>query len=106
MHLTRTCIHNWDHNRQQPASKYVPAILRFLGFQPKLNNEAWAGRLLAGRARQGLTRAQAAFKMGVDASTLAAWESGEREPTRGYAHRAQRSLDAGESECQLTCDSH
>ena len=92
--VTRTSLFCWEHNRQKPSLKYVPAILQFLGYHPKPQEASWAARLLDGRARWGLTRIEAALRMGVDPSTLARWERGEREPAGKFATRAKCFLDA------------
>ena len=45
----------------------------------------------------GLTQKESAHRMGVDPSTLAKWERGERVPTGDYAVRAERVLGAVEA---------
>jgi transcriptional regulator with XRE-family HTH domain len=92
--VTRTSIHNWEHNRQRPKVAYVPAILNFLGYCPELANGNWADRLVQARACQGLTRGQAADRMGINPSTLARWERGERKPHGECAQRAHAFVEA------------
>lgn len=99
--VSRTCINNWEHNRHRPAAKYVPEILRFLGCAPKLGTDGWPERLFEGRTRQGLTRKEAALRMGVDPSTLARWERGERQPSGDCAQRAERFLDNNPIQIQI-----
>jgi transcriptional regulator with XRE-family HTH domain len=58
----------------------MPAIIRFLGYNPLPSAEGWGERLVQQRTIQGLSQKQSAAHMGVDQGTLARWERGEREP--------------------------
>jgi transcriptional regulator with XRE-family HTH domain len=70
----------------------MPAILRFLGYNPLPPGRTWAERLVNARTALGLSQKESAQKIGVDQGTLARWERGEREPTGGFAARATRFL--------------
>ena len=89
-------IRNWETNRTKPGVQYMPAIMRFLGYNPLPPSDGWADRLVQGRTAIGLTQKQAAARIGVDPCTLARWERSEREPTGAYAARAQRFLSAAQ----------
>ena len=90
-------IHNWETNIAKPGTKYMPAIVRFLGYNPAPPPKGWANRLVQGRTALGLTQKESAHRMGVDPCTLARWERGEREPTGAYAARALRFVTAAEA---------
>jgi transcriptional regulator with XRE-family HTH domain len=45
-----------------------------------------------------MTREEAAKRLGVDPSTLAKWERGEREPAGALLGRVERFLDEAEAE--------
>ncbi len=90
LHVDKTSVYNWETNRTKPGMEYIPAIIRFLGYNPLPPAEGWADRLLQCRTVLGLTQKQASVRIGVDQGTLARWERGEREPTGRCAARALR----------------
>jgi transcriptional regulator with XRE-family HTH domain len=51
-----------------------------------------AEQLVRQRTSLGLSQKEAAGRMGVDPSTLAKWERGEREPANGFLARVERFL--------------
>jgi DNA-binding transcriptional regulator YiaG len=79
---------NWEGNRTKPGVEYMPAIIRFLGYNPLPPADGWAERLVQCRTILGLTQNESAARIGVDAGTLARWERGEREPTGAFEARA------------------
>ena len=92
----KTSVHNWEANASQPAIQYMPGIIDFLGYNP-LPAKTLVERLVRGRTALGLTRGKFARHLGVDQSTLARWERGEREPTGALAARAERLIADTES---------
>jgi site-specific DNA recombinase len=88
--VDKATIANWEANRSKPGVSYMPAIIRFLGYNPSPQIESWAGRLVQCRTVMGLSQRDAAAQIGVDQSTLARWERGEREPTGEFERRASR----------------
>ncbi len=90
--VTKCCINNWEANTANPRLPYMPAIIEFLGYNPLPTAKNTAGRLVRHRTSLGLTRQEAAARIGVDQGTLARWESGEREPTEARLVRVTRFL--------------
>jgi site-specific DNA recombinase len=90
--VDKTCVFNWERNTSAPAVRYMPAILDFLGYNPVPPATSWADRLVRHRTSLGLTQEESARHIGVDPSTLARWERGEREPAGHLAQRAHRFL--------------
>ncbi len=86
--VDKASIVKWELNRTKPGFAYMPAIIRFLGYNPQPPADGWAERLVQGRTALGLSQKESAKQIGVDASTLARWERGEREPTGRFAARA------------------
>jgi transcriptional regulator with XRE-family HTH domain len=84
----KTSIYNWETNRTKPGLEHMPAIIRFLGYNPIPPSDGWADRLVQNRTALGLSQKEAAKQMGVDPCTLARWERGEREPAGAFAARA------------------
>lgn len=57
----------------------------------------WGERLVRHRTTLGLSQKELARRIGVDSSTLARWESGEREQGGVSMSRVKRLLDGGET---------
>ena len=91
-----TSIRTWEASAAQPGLRYMPAIIEFLGYNPLPPAKTWAERLVRHRKSLGLTREESARRIGVDPSTLAKWERGEREPAGAFAARAERLLPSDE----------
>ena len=89
-------IVNWENNLSKPKVHFMPAIIRFLGYNPLPPCNGWADRLVHARTAIGLTQKEAADRIGVDQCTLARWERGEREPIGVFAKRALHFLNAAE----------
>jgi transcriptional regulator with XRE-family HTH domain len=90
--VTESCVFNWEANTAKPEVRFMPAIIRFLGYNPLPEAEDWAGRLIRRRTTLGLVQGEAARRIGVDQGTLAKWERGEREPRGAFAERAEQFL--------------
>ena len=85
--VDKTSIANWESNRTKPGFEYMPSIIRFLGYNPLPPADKWSERLVQCRTVLGISQKEAATRIGVDASTLARWERGEREPAGTLAIR-------------------
>jgi len=90
--VEKSSVANWEANRTKPSLEYMPAIIRFLGYNPVPPGNGWAKRLVQCRTALGITQKEAARRMGVDASTLARWERGERQPSGDFEARATEFL--------------
>ena len=75
-----TTITNWELGHTSPGFRYFPAIRRFLGYLPISGTGTRADELKVHRFHRGWSQKEAARDLGVDPSTLAKWERGERVP--------------------------
>ena len=100
--VSTASIVNWESSKSKPGHNYMPAIIRFLGYNPLPPSNTWAGRLVGSRTALGLSQKQAAKQMGVDASTLARWERGERKPAGLFASRALHFVGSMRPEMALS----
>ena len=75
----------------------MPEIIAFLGGNPLPSANTLAEQLVRQRTTLGLSRKEAAAKIGVDPGTLARWERGEREPAGGHLGRVKRFLQGEEA---------
>ena len=55
----------------------MPAIIKFLGYNPLPAESTLAEQLVRQRASLGLSQKDSAERLGVDPSTLAKWEQGK-----------------------------
>jgi DNA-binding transcriptional regulator YiaG len=59
----------------------MPAIIRFLGYDPLPPAYSPPERLATARKALGLSQRKMAAKLGVDPATLMGWEAGRHQPT-------------------------
>jgi transcriptional regulator with XRE-family HTH domain len=90
-----TSIHNWEGNASIPEIRYMPAIIRFLGYNPLPETNTLAEQLVRQRTSLGLSQKESAGRIGVDPSTLAKWERGERAPAGEFLEQVRRFLQEG-----------
>ena len=91
-----TSVFNWEANTATPEIRYMPAIIRFLGYNPLPAADGWGRQLVRQRTSLGLSQKESAGRIGIDPGTLARWERGEREPTGSFLGRVKRFLQDGE----------
>lgn len=74
--LNSWTVLNWEKGHTEPPIGSVPAILRFLGYDPLPEPKALPEYLLAKRRAMGWSIREAAWKFGVDSGTWRDWEHG------------------------------
>jgi DNA-binding transcriptional regulator YiaG len=95
--VNHATITNWEKNGAQPGVKYMPAIIKFLGYNPLPPPPNGIGeRLVCCRILLGLSQKVFAGQLSVDQGTLAKWERGEREPAGAFKVRVTRFLRTAE----------
>lgn len=76
--VSTDCITNWENGRANPQIQYMPKILEFLGFMPlEIDEYTLSGMIKSYRVKNGLSHKKMGDVLGVDASTIRAWEKGE-----------------------------
>ena len=68
---------NCEKGHTEPPIESVPAILRFLGYDPYPQPRTLPERMLAKRRAMGWSSKEAARQLGVEEGTWGAWERGE-----------------------------
>jgi transcriptional regulator with XRE-family HTH domain len=86
-------ITNWERNASAPAIRYMPAIIRFLGYDPLPPAESLPERLRSARRELGLTQRKMAERLGVDPCTLRDWENGLHQPIKKSIEIIARALE-------------
>jgi transcriptional regulator with XRE-family HTH domain len=81
---------NWEKGHTEPPIAALPAIVRFLGYDPLPEPRSLPERLLAKRRAMGWSIKEAARRLRIDEGTWAAWETGRVVPWRRYG----KPLDA------------
>lgn len=67
-------ICNWERNTTSPQVHQMPAVIRFLGYDPLPVPKSRADSLKRARQLLGLTQRAMAGRIGIDPMTLGRWE--------------------------------
>ena len=67
-------IANWEKEKAVPQIAFMPAIVRFLGYDPTPEPTTLADRMRSYRKRLGLSIKEAALRARVDESSWGSWE--------------------------------
>ena len=90
MGVTASTIWNWENQNAEPALRFLPAIVEFLGYDPLPKPQTVGERLLRLRQLRGWSQKRMAEELEVDPSTLGHWERGMREPAGLYQRRIEK----------------
>jgi transcriptional regulator with XRE-family HTH domain len=88
--VTSATAWQWERNRTKPETRYVPAIVEFLGCLPPVPCGSFPEVLRTARRAAGLSQEQLANLAHIDESTLAKWEGGDTLPLRSTTERLQQ----------------
>jgi transcriptional regulator with XRE-family HTH domain len=69
-------IWNWETDHTGVATRFLPKVVAFLGYDPREESGNLGDRIRMQRERQGLTQLALAEKLGLNVSTVVAWERG------------------------------
>jgi transcriptional regulator with XRE-family HTH domain len=67
---------NWERNHTRVATRFIPKVVAFLGYDPREEAEPLGLRIRVLREMKGLSQVALAARLGVNASTVVAWERG------------------------------
>ena len=87
-------IGNWEKNKTKPPIALMPAIIRFLGYDPHPEPSTLPERMRAYRVRGGLSIKEAASRAGVHEDTWAEWERTGRISWERYRLLMEEFLEA------------
>jgi transcriptional regulator with XRE-family HTH domain len=97
--VNEATVTNWELNRTKPALRFLPGIIRFLGYVPWAADGSIGDRLLAFRWERGLSQSALARLLGVDPCTLSRWERGQQVPAGRHARLAEAFLQRSAPRC-------
>lgn len=78
---TEQTIRFWEQDKCRPRSQQMAKLIEFLGYDPLPEVSTLGQRLLRYRQQHGLTQRGLARNLGVDPSSIWAWETGEHKPS-------------------------
>lgn len=90
--VDKTTVYNWEAGTASPRRQALPAVIRFLDYDPTEIGFTLGERLRATRRRLGLSHADLAQRLGVDPSTVVDWEQGGNRPNRRCRDRIAEFL--------------
>jgi transcriptional regulator with XRE-family HTH domain len=95
--IPATLLH-WEKGQTIPPITAMPAIVRFLGYDPSPIPDAtsFGGRMAAYRRQHGLSIKAAAARAGVDECSWGTWERTGTIPTKSARQRLEALLSATE----------
>lgn len=73
--VVKCTVFNWEAESVEPNLRAWPAVIQFLGFDPRPPGRCIGDKLRLHREALGLSLGEAAARMGVDPSTVAKWET-------------------------------
>jgi transcriptional regulator with XRE-family HTH domain len=72
---------NWEQGKYGPSVRHLPAVFRFLGFDPRPEPVTLGERIRRKREGEGLSQRELARKLRLDPTTVQTWEEGRvRKP--------------------------
>ncbi|MHB8432953.1 MAG: helix-turn-helix domain-containing protein [Candidatus Tyrphobacter sp.] len=98
LRVTAWTVRHWERGETQPPIESVPAIVRFLGYNPFPETTSIPERLLAYRRVTGYSIWKAATAIGVDPTTWRGWERGKDILFRRHRSLIARALGVRETD--------
>jgi transcriptional regulator with XRE-family HTH domain len=92
---------SWEGQRREPALRFLPAILSFLGYNPRSEGQSFGDRLYRARTAKGISIGKLARLIGVDEATILNWEHGRHRPTSRLLARLREELPRVEKVGQI-----
>jgi len=86
-------ILNWEKGHTEPPIASIPAVVKFLGYDPFPEPKTLPQHLCAKRRKMGWSIQEAAEFVGVDPGTWGNWERGQTILYRQHRARVARLLD-------------
>jgi transcriptional regulator with XRE-family HTH domain len=102
MGVSAATVLNWEKDKGEPLPAFWPAVLAFLGYDPRPAPQTLGERLTARRHALGWSIEKAAVALDVDPSTFGDWERGKIVLVR--VHRKRLAQFLGIEEAALSED--
>lgn len=83
----------WENGRSVPQVSHYPKIIAFLGYDPfQVDDSTLGGRIKKYRFENGLSKEKFGDLLGVDETSILAWEANERKPLKGKMRLLEKIL--------------
>jgi DNA-binding XRE family transcriptional regulator len=83
LNVSDITIYLWEKNKVRPSLTQIPKIIEFLGYDPfQKKTDNLGERIREYRRLHGLSQKRLAEQLGIDQTTVAAWERAEHKPTK------------------------
>lgn len=92
--ICRDALARWESAGKSPDLRIIPAVIRFLGYDPSPEPASFPDRLARARKALGLSQIQFADRLGVPAPTLRAWEARLYAPPAARQAQIEASIRA------------
>jgi transcriptional regulator with XRE-family HTH domain len=97
LNVCEDTVTGWENDRYTPQISHYPKIIEFLGYNPfPIDESMLGGRMKKYRIEQGLSHKKLGEKIGVDASTIGAWENNEHMPNRAKQKKLEQLFNLKE----------
>jgi transcriptional regulator with XRE-family HTH domain len=84
-------IYSWENNISKPAIKYIPKIIKFLGYVPFETSTLSVGeQIILYRKLHGLSQKKLACQIGIDPCTLRKWERDKQKPSEIFLNKLKK----------------
>ncbi len=79
--VDESTIHNWERGHRSSTLRFLPKIIKFLGYTPEISTVVALGeKLKQYRKLLGINQEDFAKQLGIDPTTLSKLERGKKEP--------------------------
>lgn len=95
--VTPSGLENWEYGRTTPGDRFMPAVIRFLGYNPMPRPETRGQRITCERVVRGWSRKRLAREAGVDEATIQRMEADVPRLAKGPVRRVFRIFRLSES---------
>ncbi len=89
---------NWEKDHTEPPINSMPAIIRFLGYNPVPAPVSVSEKLKAARQHLGWSRKRYARELGIDSGTLRNWEEGAGVISRKHQRIVAKIIGSSDEE--------
>jgi DNA-binding XRE family transcriptional regulator len=94
LNCTTQSIRFWETGRTCPTNKYMVGVLKFLGYDPRPGTKNLGEKIKQYRTRHGMGQRELAKRLGVDPSSIWAWETEAYRPTSRHMSTLENVLSA------------
>lgn len=97
LNVSEDTITYWENGRSYPQIKHYPKLIQFLGYSPFITEtQTLGGRIKKYRIETGTSQEKLAAMIGVDETSILAWETNIRKPLPSKMKLLQKLINQKE----------